>query len=218
MNILALTDIHGAYDAAESILRKIAPDVLVIGGDLTTAGSVGEAERALQRFQPHAQHILCVAGNMDSPEHDDLFVRMGISINGRGVRIGDVGFCGASGAPSSRLHTPYEIGEEEIERRLRAGYAELKGCRRVILVPHAPPFGTRVDILHSGIHAGSSAVRDVVEDLEPDLVLCGHIHEARGLDVVGKTKIVNCGPAVHGSYALLELDAEIRVELRRDPP
>ena len=43
--------------------------------------------------------------------------RRALAKDARGVRIGDVGFCGASGAPHSRLRTPYEIDEEEIERR-----------------------------------------------------------------------------------------------------
>lgn len=215
MNILALTDIHGAYDTAVAIARHAAPDVLLIGGDLTTIGSVREAEAAVARLQEIAPAVLCVAGNMDLPAHDELFVRLGVSLNGRGVRVGDVGFCGASGAPVSRLHTPYEITEEEIARRLRAGYEEVRGCRRIIFVPHAPPFGTRLDIIHSGIHVGSAAVRDAIEDFSPDVVICGHVHEARGEDAIGPTKIVNCGPASHGSYARLWVGEEIRIELGR---
>ena len=217
MKILALTDIHGAYDTAASILERVAPDLLIIGGDLTTVGSVAEAEAALRRFQLLVPALYCVAGNMDLPAHDDLFVRMGISLNGHGVRLGDLGLCGASAAPHSKLRTPYERSEEEIERTLRAGYGALSGCRKVIVVPHAPPFGTRVDILHSGIHVGSSGVREVIEDLSPDLVLCGHIHEARGEDRIGATKIVNCGPAMNGSYAVVEADEEILVGLHRLP-
>jgi Icc-related predicted phosphoesterase len=216
MRILALTDIHGAYDTADEIIRSVSPDVLVVGGDLTTVGSVREAEAALARFSAAVPTVLCVAGNMDLPAHDELFVRLGVSINARGVRMGDVGFCGASGAPHSRLRTPYEIAEEEIGRRLRAGHAELAGCRVVIMVPHAPPFGTRLDIIHAGIHVGSAAVRDAVEDLSPTAVICGHIHEARGVDMIGRTTIVNCGAASTGSYAWIEVaDEAVRVELFR---
>jgi Icc-related predicted phosphoesterase len=216
MIILALTDIHGAYDLAEEIVRSVASDVLVIGGDLTTVGSVREAEAAIGRFRAVTPTVVCVAGNMDLPAHDDLFVRLGVSINARGVRVGDVGFCGASGAPHSRLRAPYEIAEEEIGRRLRAGHAELAGCRTVVMVPHAPPFGTRLDIIHAGIHVGSAAVRDAVEDLAPALVLCGHIHEARGVDAIGPTTIVNCGAANGGSYARIEVtETAVRAELFR---
>jgi Icc-related predicted phosphoesterase len=142
MRILALTDIHGAYDTAASILQHVAPDLLIIGGDLTTVGSVAEAEGALARFRSLVPALFCVAGNMDLPAHDELFVRMGISLDGRGVRLGDVGLCGASAAPHSKLRTPHERSEEEIERTLRAGHAALAGCRKIIFVPHAPGCGT----------------------------------------------------------------------------
>ena len=213
MRLLALTDIHGAYDTAEAILCATSPDILIVGGDLTTVGSVAEAREAVTRFRALTPVVLCVAGNMDLPAHDDLFDEMGVGLNARGVRIGDVGFCGASGAPHSRLRTPYEIDEEEIERRLRRGLASLAGCARIILVPHAPPFGTKLDIIHAGFHVGSTAVRDVVEECTPSAVVCGHIHEARGVDAIGTTTIVNCGPAMKGSYALLEIGAELDVTL-----
>jgi Icc-related predicted phosphoesterase len=74
-----------------------------------------------------------------------------------------------------------------------------------------------VDILHSGIHAGSIAVREFIEEHEPELVVCGHIHEARGVDAIGKSTIVNCGPLFKGSYALIETGPEIRVKLQYLP-
>ena len=213
MRILAFTDIHGAYTKVEEALRKEQADAVIIGGDLTTVGSVKEAEGALLRFQTINKNLLCVAGNMDLPAHDDLFVRMGVSINGHGQIVGDVGFFGVSGGPKSPLHTPYEISEEEIAQRAHAGFAEVKHCRIKVFVPHPPPFGTKVDIAHSGIHVGSSAVRDFIEEHKPDVVICGHIHEARGRDSIEKTLIVNCGPAGHGHYAVVDVGDVIKVAL-----
>ncbi len=214
MRILAFTDIHGAYTRVEEVLRKEKTDVVIIGGDLTTVGSVKEAEGALQRFQAINKNLLCVAGNMDLPVHDDLFVRMGISINGRGRAIGDVGFFGVSGGPKSPLRTPYEISEEEIAKRAHAGLADVKNSKVKVFVPHMPPFGTKVDIIHSGIHVGSAAVRDFIEDHKPDVVICGHIHEARGQDSIDRTMIVNCGPAGHGHYAAVDIGKEITIALK----
>ncbi len=78
--------------------------------------------------------------------------------------------------------------------------------------PHAPPYGTRVDIIHLGIHVGSTAVRDFVEDEAPDAVVCGHIHEGRGMDAIETTKIVNCGQASRGHYALIETSPALTIE------
>jgi Icc-related predicted phosphoesterase len=214
MRVVAFTDIHGAYSRVEETLRNEPADVVILGGDLTNVGAVAEVRSAIQRFQAVNSNLLAVAGNMDLPQHDDLFVKMGVSINGRGKVIGDVGFFGVSGGPKSPLHTPYEISEEEIARRANAGYADVKQCKVKVFVPHMPPFGTKVDIIHSGIHVGSSAVRDFIEENKPDVVICGHIHEARGKDMIEKAIIVNCGPAGQGHYAIVEVDEKIEVVMK----
>ena len=211
MKILALTDIHGSYDKAVDIIKKESADVVVIGGDLTTIGSVKEAEHALRQFQKLSQHVLCVASNMDLPQHDELFVKLGVSLNGRGIIIDDIGFFGVSAAPHSPLHTPYEISEEKIARRIAIGYAEVKHASVKVFVPHAPPYGTKVDIIHAGFHVGSTAVREFIEDWEPTVVICGHIHEARGQDVLGKCRIVNCGPASKGYYSIIRIQEDVEI-------
>lgn len=217
MKIVALTDIHGAYDRAEAIVRSEAPDAVVIGGDLTTVGSVEEARKAIIRLKVICSSLWCVAGNMDLPAHDDLFLSMGVSINARGVVVGKVGICGASAAPQSMLHTPYEVTEEEIGRRLRSGYREIEQSEVKLCVPHAPPYGTKVDIIHSGMHVGSTAVRDFIEEHKPHAVICGHIHEARGRDHIAGTQIVNCGSAAHGYFASIIVDRDVRLENRHLP-
>jgi len=214
MKIIALTDIHGAYATAARIISDEKPDVVVIGGDLTTVGSMKEASDAIDIFRTHCKTVLCIAGNMDLPEHDDMFSQSGISINGRGRMIGQVGFFGVSAAPHSPLKTPYEISEERILALARTGHAEVKDARVRIFVPHAPPYGTRLDIIHSGIHVGSTAVREFIEEYAPDITVCGHIHEARGEDAIGKSRIVNCGQASLGNYTVMVTSPELSVELK----
>ena len=212
MKIVALTDIHGIYETASAIIRAEKPDVVVIGGDLTTVGSMREAADALDLFHKGCDTILVVAGNMDLPEHDDMFFQMGCSINGRGRLVGDVGFFGVSGAPHSKLKTPYEISEQRILSLARSGYAEVREAPIKIFVPHAPPYGTKLDIIHPGIHVGSTSVREFIEDHSPDAVICGHIHEGRGTDSIERTTIVNCGQASHGHYAIIETDGTLTIE------
>ena len=208
MKILALTDIHAAYRKAEEIISKESPDVLIIGGDLTNAGTMKEAEDALKSFQQFTPRLYCLAGNMDLPQHDDLYNRLGISLNAYGVVLEHIGFFGVSSAPISPLHTPYEITEEEISRRIHEGYRQVQHATKKILISHAPPYGTKVDIIHSGIHVGSTAVREFIEEHNPDVVICGHIHEGRGQDVIENTRIVNCGTARDGYYVVLNAEQD----------
>jgi len=212
MKILALTDIHGKYDMADALIAAESPDVVVIGGDLTTMGTLKEASDALGLFGKRCGLVLCVAGNMDLPEHDDMFYQMGCSINGRGRTIDGVGFFGVSAAPHSPLKTPYEISEERIMALARAGHADVAGANIKIFVPHAPPRDTRLDVVHSGAHVGSTAVREFIEERRPDVTVCGHIHEARGTDEIGGVKIVNCGQAGLGHYAVITTAPAIAIE------
>lgn len=209
MKILAVTDIHGSYNKVSEFLNKEVPDMLVIGGDLTTAGTVQEAESAIKQFQKRCEKIFCIAGNMDFKQHDQLFDEMGISLNCKGVIIDNIGLCGVSGIPHSHLQTPYEIPEEEITQKLIKAYLQIKSVHVKILVTHAPPFETRVDIVRTGIHVGSKAVRKFIENYKVDLVICGHIHESNGQDILNKTKIVNCGPACNGYYVMVEINSNI---------
>lgn len=215
MRIVAFTDIHGAYSEVEATLECEAPfDAIVVGGDLTTHGTKEEAEGALRRFQRHEKPVLAVAGNMDLPEFESAYNLLGVNINARGILIGDVGFFGVAGSPFTPMRTPYEISEEEIDRRAYAGWKEVQDAKWKIFVPHAPPRSTKLDKISSGAHVGSLAVREFVECNQPHVLLCGHIHESRGTDLLGKTRMVNCGAASKGSYAVVEISDGVQIDLK----
>ncbi len=211
MRILAFTDIHSSYKRVLEIIKSEKSDLVIIGGDLTNVGTVQEVESVIRQLQTLTPNLLCIAGNMDLPHHDDLFCKLNVSIHGKGLIINDLGIFGVSGSPVSPLRTPYEIDEEVIAEKIAEGYKDVLKAKIKILVSHAPPYGTKVDIVHSGFHAGSSAVRDFIENEKVDVVICGHIHEARGQDVLGKTKIINCGQASRGYYGVIQISEKIEV-------
>lgn len=150
---------------------------------------------------------------MDSAAIDARLAELGVSLDACGLAFEDVGVFGVSAAPMSPLRTPYELADDELERRIEVGFAAVAGCRLKVFSPHAPPLGTVCDRLANGEHVGSAAIRAFVEREQPDVVLCGHIHEARGEDAIGRSKVVNPGPARAGHYALLEIGGEIAVSL-----
>ncbi len=215
MTIIAFTDIHGSYQRVCDIIdREQRADAVILGGDITTYGTTADAAKALELFRKGAKPIFAVAGNMDSPEFDEFFDRSSVSVNGKGIVFRETGVFGVSGSPPTPMHTPYEIPEEEIARRSEEGWNDVAAARWTIFVPHAPPRDTKVDRILLGKHVGSTAVRSFIESRQPDVVVCGHIHEARGIDKIGKTQIVNCGPAGKGYYALLHLAESVTVEMK----
>jgi uncharacterized protein len=193
-----------------------AIDVLIVGGDITTGGGPDDAERAIESWRPLAPRLLALAGNMDSAAIDARLVEVGISLDARGVAFRDVGVFGVSAAPLSPLRTPYELRDDELERRIERGFAAVQDCSVRIFCPHAPPARTACDRLGSGEHVGSEVIREFVERTQPELVLCGHIHESRGLDEIGRSRIVNPGPVSAGHYVVVEVDGELSVRLDGD--
>ena len=213
MFILALSDIHGSYKKMlEIISSNSTADVIIIAGDLTTYGSAKEAEDAIKQLQSFNKPVFVVAGNMDPIELDDTFAQLGVSINGRGVVIDHVGFFGVSASPISPLSTPNEITEVEISHHADAGWKDVTSAKYRIFAPHAPPINTKLDMIHSGKHVGSTAVRAFIEQHQPDVTICGHIHEARGSDAIGKTQIINCGPVGKGYYGVIRIGKEVVVQ------
>lgn len=71
--------------------------------------------------------------------------------------------------------------------------------RQSVLLSHLPPFGSGVDTMgerrrrYGGLPWGSISVRTHVERFGPEVVACGHIHEAAGIERLGETLCVNPG-------------------------
>ena len=215
LKLLAFTDIHGAYERVDHIISsEEGVNGIIIGGDLTTYGTPEDGAKAIRVFQNNGLPVFAVAGNMDSPDFDERHESMGVSINARGMMLGDIGLFGVSASPFTPMHTPYEIAEEEIARRAEMGWNDVREAKWKIFVPHAPPRDTKLDRIVLGRHVGSTAVRKFIEQRQPDVVVCGHIHESRGLDMLGKTRMVNCGPSGKGYYAVIDIGSGITVEAR----
>lgn len=214
MRMVCITDLHGDPTALDRILSDAGPaDVVLLGGDITNFGTPNAAEFLVQRAMHHCPQVLAVAGNCDSAAIDERLANLGVSLFGRGVMLQGVGFYGVSAMPPW-TGTMYELSEGEIAASLALGRGQLTQLQREVVLSHTPPRGTPLDRTRRGEHVGSVAVRQFIEQVQPALVLCGHIHEARGIDQLGGTTIVNCGPAFDGQYAVAEVDADVQVELR----
>jgi Icc-related predicted phosphoesterase len=74
-----------------------------------------------------------------------------------------------------------------------------------VLAVHPPPYGVRDRVLGM-FHAGSRAVRRLVDSRSPALVVCGHIHEQAGVATIGRTIVVNCAMGRSSDGALIRYD------------
>ena len=218
MKLLCLSDIHGEKVGLREILPGAVKgaDAVVLAGDLTHLGGYVEAEALLAPLFAIGIPLLAVAGNM---EHEGVRRYIGeknIDIHGRGVVMEGVGFMGLGGGTPSPFNSPWELNDEEARPLLAAGLAAIADAPFKVLVSHAPPRGTKIDLIFTGAHAGSGAVRELIDGGAVDVCLCGHIHEAAGEDRIGSTLCVNLGPFKNGRYAFVIIEnGRARVEWRK---
>lgn len=214
-SIVCITDLHGNRESLDRILADAGPvDLVLLGGDITNFGSPEDAEDLVHQAQQAGQHVWGVAGNCDSAQIERRLEDLGVSLRGRGIVLGDLGLHGLSAMPPWRSGM-YQFTEEELADMLRTGYEQIAGATRHVVLSHAPPYRSTLDRTRLFQHVGSKALRAFIEQTQPVLVLCGHIHEARGTERLGLTTVANCGPAVAGFYARAEVGQEVGVELRR---
>lgn len=215
MKALCVTDLHGNQDAIARILMAAGSfDIALFGGDITNFGTPDEAERIIDPCRRTGAKVLAVAGNCDSAAVDGRLIEMGVSLFRRGVVHHGIGFYGLSAMPPWRSDM-YQFTEEELAEILEEGAAQLDGSSRHVILSHAPPRNGKLDRTHLLRNVGSTALRAFIDRSQPELVVCGHIHEGRGTARLGTTTVVNCGPATSGYYAVVEFDGGVDVELCR---
>ena len=202
MRFIAVGDIHMEWANLARIPEIDTADLLLVTGDLTNFGTATDAATVLAAIQRTNPNILALAGNLDQPEVNDLLADHGISLHGIGRRYGAIGLCGVGGSNPTPFATPNEFSEAALATLLAAGQRQVAG-HELLLITHAPPRNTLADRLRNGAHAGSSAVRDFIEAHQPAIAICGHIHEARAVDQLGRTTIINPGMLKEGGYAAI---------------
>jgi len=215
MKITCITDLHGNADLLTRILRQAGKtDLVLLGGDITNFGTPNEAEALIEIARQLGVPVYAIAGNCDSREIESRLERLDVSLMRRGVVVDDLGLVGLAAMPPW-MGTMYELPEEELAAALQTGHEMLEDTAQHLLLSHTPPRDTKLDKTRRGAHVGSVAVRTYINEHQPAVVVCGHIHEGRGVQTVGQSQVVNCGPGFDGNYALVEVDGDITIELNR---
>ena len=216
MKILVGTDFHGKQSVFEAFAEKAEEnsiDIITICGDVTHFGNLQEARRLLSLLTGLRVPVLFVPGNCDPPSLVGVDMEGVTCIHGRSVTYDDVTFLGVGASPPTPFSTPFEMTENKIMETLNRASSNLPVSQWVVLVSHTPPRNTKLDKTSAGLHAGSLSVRKYIEEKQPSIVFCGHIHESKGREKIGKTVIVNPGPARHGYYTIASFNADFSLKL-----
>jgi len=216
LKVFVASDFHGnakAFHEAASKVEGSNADIIVLCGDITHFGSVQEAKTLLSPLVKLQLPTLFVPGNCDPPSLIELDIDGAHCIHGTCEIYEDMAFIGVGGGLISPFQTVFEMTEKQIMDVLTQGFKKAQKRRWMVLVSHNPPKNTKLDMLYADGHVGSVSVRQFIEERKPSIVFCGHIHEARGVDQIGDTVLVNPGPARHGHCALADFNGKIEVKL-----
>ena len=191
MKVLALSDIHGDRTFIKEMAEKGAQeevDLVILAGDLGDDDS--NLDGLVGPFKAKGLEVALLPGNHEGmAEIGFLVEKYGAkNLHGYVIQKGDVGIFGC-GYADIGIH---QLTEEEFFSTLKQAHDKVKDCKKRIMVTHVQPTDS---ILGLGMPGwGSTGVKKAVETFQPDVHICGHIHETHGMeDIIGKTKIVNVG-------------------------
>lgn len=215
MNILVISDIHNDIENMMIYIDKLALlnfDVIIAPGDFSDQNVPRGIDKVdigiliLEELNSLGKPILAVPGNLDK-ELIPFFEEKNISLHGTGKIVKNIGFYGIGGA-ATPFRTPLEPTESEFQKGLEAGYELVRRCEKKVQVTHMPPARTKIDVISSGAHVGSEVIRNFIEKNQPDAAISAHIHEARGIDELEKTKLINTGRFPEGYCGLITIEKE----------
>ncbi len=209
MRIFAFADSHGYREREEGIIEHLKSqkfDLCVGCGDFTPFGREEYSIEFLNEAMKYSR-LIVVPGNCDPRRITDEFDRMEINLHGKMMDIHGNRFIGVGGSTPTFIPTPFMISDEEV-RSILEHIME----KNSIIITHCPPFNCR-DRAMSGDMLGYRAVAEVVEKYEPRLLLCGHVHEQRGVEKLGGTLVVNCSIGEDGLGTEIELSDEIDIKM-----
>jgi Icc-related predicted phosphoesterase len=212
-------DAHASNRQAQSLLFDT-----IIDNELTRW-----LELAEQRLDGAAIAPLVMAGN-DDPWSIDRILAAARGVqwcDDRIVVVDGHEVVSLSYANPTPWNSPRELDEDALYERIRRLVDQLESPGSAILNLHVPPHGSGLDtateinpdltpVLDHGaprqIPVGSTAVRQILEEVQPVVSVHGHIHESKGEARIGKTLAVNPGSEyvsgrIHGSLVKLAGDS-----------
>ncbi len=213
-------DIHSDTSQLERICGLREAEGVLISGDLTNCGNEKDGEAVLAKIRNYNPNILAQIGNMDTKSVENLLDSSKINTHKKVIPLYDgVALIGLGYSNITPFHTPSEVTEEIFATWLEETEKELKSFSRIVFLSHTPPFQTKVDTIVNGVHVGSTAVKNWIERIQPDICIVGHIHESVATDKIGKTKIYNPGDLASGGFVRLQITQntiQAKIENTRD--
>jgi uncharacterized protein len=192
VKLLAFSDLHRDLgQAGELVGRSSEVDVVIAAGDFA---SIHEGlEEVIDALSRISVPTVLVPGNNETEDAlrsaCDRWEAATV-LHGEGAEIEGKQFYGlGAGIPITPWDWSFDLDEEQASEALA-------DCPDgAVLVVHSPPKG-HCDQSSTGDHLGSQAILEAIEAKQPEVAVCGHIHESWGAESeIGSTPIFNLGPS-----------------------
>ncbi len=213
MLILNVTDIHGNRKVVRELYREYGIDyfdLVIVNGDITDFHGIDLAELILSMLSRLGKETLFVPGNCDHPKLLEIDSLGGAkNIHNQIMRLQEHKDLTIYGYGGSTL-TPFNTWIEFPDKKIAEDTEHIQ--KPHIVVAHTPPYNTKIDKTWMGRHVGSKSIREFILREKPLLSLHGHIHEARGMDNLGSTIVVNPGPLRNRYYSIIKLKNDLSID------
>ena len=203
---IGIGDIHNDVSPLEHFPEIENADGVIIHGDITNGGILSQAALMISQISSKNPNIYAQPGNMDGTGVLEYLNNKTTILHRKGYELcPGLGIMGVGMSSPTPFQTPGEFSDEQVGQWLEETWQTIRHFSKTFVVTHDPPYGTQLDRT-SGKHVGSRAVLSFIKKHQPDILLCGHIHESKGKDFIGKTRAVNPGTFGLGGYALIQYD------------
>jgi Icc-related predicted phosphoesterase len=204
MKILSAGDLHGDSGLAKKLAQKAVKenvDLVILCGDLTHVEE--RTDNIIGPFLKAGKKVVFVPGNHESLATADFLAELYDikNLHGYGIKIPrgktsseskDKKYIGLFGCSGVNLGI-HQIEDKEAYNLLVRGHNYINDAHLKIMVSHVHPSGTKMEKF-TQFFEGSKAIRRAIDKLQPDIMLCSHVHEAEGLEEkIGKTRVINVG-------------------------
>ncbi len=216
-----LADIHGnlekVREAADHAENQGIKTILLLG-DYPAYGSFRNQKQNLEWCRKTLDllekfNLNAIPGNCDTKKVIEEFNKRGVNLHGKTKKINGTTIAGYGGTNPTPFNTPFETEDSQLYKKMTDTMQEINTLDTVLIV-HQPPKDTSCDLTNTGMHAGSPAIRKIIEEYQPTITLCSHIHEAGGsIDKIKNSMVFNVGSINQGRYGVLDIEDKPEVKL-----
>jgi Icc-related predicted phosphoesterase len=210
VRILAVSDIHSPKyleEFSRSLSGLEKPDVFLLAGDIIHFGKTSEYRNVIDAIDAHLGTGFPIIACFGNEEHEETREELVDMMNKRviildeeatGINVGTqrIGIIGTA-APHNRYYSRgvqderiSNIFKKRVTRMSQLLEATERDADLIILLSHYSPLVESNN--QDDMDSFSWWISQAINDVQPNLVIHGHIHFSERLEVtVGKTRVIN---------------------------